>query len=749
MGSDNVNYVYSQIGKGDLKSRLEQISNTVNDSFGIFFNLGNGTMKTYSISPPSIELRGDSIPIESGVFEAYEIYLSEPSFLNLKLNASKGLDYHLSNLSKFLLPNEKVVIQLAARKIIGNAWRENLLGMYSSYLNGNDTPITLSVGRRVQEKTISLIGRIGNFELGKEYISEVDEKLLDTGYEFKMVIGIRSRSSYEIIERVNNILKRFDSYNSLRLHKIKDDSYNKTFELKSSLLSKTPKNILSEKELFSVFVGNTVVQDNNFTENPKTVDIPRGDFDFLPEFKSIKSSMNEMDKINLISKISEALKKVNAISTARLFNEKVTEGVRLITVQFDIPKNKNYSDIQKKKKDIQVEMGIISLSIEQGDKPGTIKFLIPNNKPSVVGLRGIIELDSFKKFKNENKLAFIAGVDELSQPIYLSLTRLVHLLVAGTTGSGKSVFINSLATTLLSTHSPHELQMVMIDPKMVELQHYKEIAHVRDVITDMNEAERVLSSLVSEMDKRYKEFQRIGVKNIELYNESSKRNSLMPYLVCIIDEYADLKDTNPDVEEHIGRLGQKTRASGIHMVIATQRPDSKMISGRIKAVIPNAISFSLNNNNDYRTVFGCGIGDVTLLGLGDGIMKIENGAKHLQRFQSCIISPDESKEEEVYRKLAEKYQGFEVEEFLEEEKSINHAEVEVKEEESELDRLKKIIATTKETRMSPLRRELGGRMENLSKLMQELVDEGWLLRHENRSKGYELIVGGDELNKWR
>lgn len=755
-------YVYSKVNRKDLRDRLIEVSQkSINNSFGMFFSLRGGDMQVYSISPPSAGIRGETAPIESGVFETYEICLSDTSFLTLNTEVNRGLDYHLSNLSKFMLPNEKIVIQIAARKLLGNGWREELLDMYSSYLRGNDSPLTSSIGRKVQEKAIGILGRLGNFELSKEYVDDVEDKILDTGYEFRIMMGILSREPSEIAERVVSALRVYDSYNSLRPHKIKHDIYSRGFDIKRGLLtSNTSRSILSEKELLTLLVGSEVDATDSLTiEIPETVDEERSEFDFLPEVKRPRETMHEMDKINLISQIAGALKEVGVLSVARLYNEKVIEGVRLIVVQFDVPKGKNFSDIQKKRKDIQVALGIHSLSIEQGDSPGTVKFSIPNDKSTVIGLRELIESESFKKFRSKNDLAFVVGADETSNPIYLSLTKLVHLLVAGTTGSGKSVFINSLATALISTNSPDELQLIMIDPKMVELQHYKGLPHVRDVITDMNKAERALGKLVVEMDRRYEEFQRIGVKNIELYNESKKKDELMPYLVCIIDEYADLKDTNPEVEGYIGRLGQKARAAGIHMVIATQRPDVKVISGKIKAVIPNAISFSLNNNRDYQTVFGAGIGDVTLLGRGDGMMRIEGYEKHLQRFQSCIISPDESEEEKVYKRLAERF-GVKKEEKLvvlddveektveEEVSAVEETEIE-QAEDSPLDELKKIIARTKETRMTPLRKELGGRMERLQELMQELVDEGWLMRHENRSKGYELVAEEDELKKWR
>lgn len=222
----------------------------------------------------------------------------------------------------------------------------------------------------------------------------------------------------------------------------------------------------------------------------------------------------------------------------------------------------------------------------------------------------------------------------------------------------------------------------------------------------------------------------------------------MPYKVCIIDEYADLKTLFPEVEDFIGRLGQKARAAGIHLIIATQRPDSKVISGRIKSVIPNAISFNLNNNINYKTVFGSGIPYSNLLGKGDGVMKIEGYSKEFQRFQSPIVSPNELEEEQVYKKLEKyfkgKYSDVGKELINPHGNNDNSNNLNI-----HLNRLKKIIANTRETRVTPLRDLIGVKMTTMVKLMNILVEEGWFIKHNSKAKGYELIAKNELLNKWR
>lgn len=760
--------VFSSVNdSANLREAIELMTTkSINSLFGIRFTLRNRNIETHLITSPSVRI-GNRVSIRSIVsvsraFETYEGYLSKPSFLPLYTEKVDGLRHHLTSLSKSLLPNDKVVFQIIFHRMSGYEWKENLIEMYHSYLKGNNSPVYHSLGRALQDKANEMLNRLGNFHSTRDCIPEAEDKILGVGYDFQLAIGIHSIEDDVILGKITNIFREYDSYNSIKLNKVdsEDDSLNLgniiSFSSGKRISSSTVKQLLSEKEMFALLVGSDEVVDviSNTPSLAEFIPVSNSDiFNILPRNPLPDNNTPSIDEKDLVNRVAEALKRVKIMPIARLYNESVTEGVRLITVQFDIPKDKNISQLQSKRIDIQAALGIQPLSIEQGDSPDTVKIVLPNTNPSAISLREIIELDSFHKFRKKegNDLSFVAGIDEIGNPIYLSLSKLVHLLVAGTTGSGKSVFLNTLIVSLLATHTPEELQMIMIDPKMVELQHYDQFPHVREVITNMTHAERTLSQLTVEMDNRYIEFQKIGVKNIQFYNSSDNRENLMPYIVCVVDEYADLKDLSiEDVEAHIGRLGQKARAAGIHMIIATQRPDVKVLSGRIKAVIPNAVSFNLNNNNDYRTVFGTGIGGFALLGKGDGLMKIEGSSKTFQRFQSCMVSVDEKKEAKVYKNLAKYYNGDDVkyervriEEVLEEEISL------IKEEDDDLEKLKKIIANTKETRMAPLRKELSIRAETLTDLMRALVDEGWLIKHDSKAKGYELVVNEEELDKWK
>ncbi|ATN94428.1 FtsK/SpoIIIE protein [Bacillus phage BSP9] len=723
-----------------MSTGLSRVIKEVTDSlFGVEVIMSSGVTTKFLITPPHVRLGEDASSFrESSVrgFTFYEGYLSRPHFLPL-YGANKG--QFLSDLEDIALYNgERLCIQLLFKKKFH--WKEKALDMYASYLEGNDYPASSRIGRLIQEKTLSVLNRVASFESVNEYVPEVEEKLLSDGFQFQMRVAMQSEREDYLKSRVTQVLRAYDSHNSIRLYKQKHKQTETQYET-CIMTSETGDQIISTKELFSLLGSQNVVAPQTASVSLSTPTVTKEIIKLLPEHPREEVHADE----SLVMNIAEALKRVGLIKMARVYNESVTAGIRLTVVQCDIPKGKNLSHIVQKGKDIQAALGVPSLGVEQGDTADTVKFVIPNNQPAVISLRELIDTANFQEYSKNNELAFAVGVDEVNNPIYLSLAKLVHLMVAGTTGSGKSVFLNSMITTLLVSYPPDRLRMTLIDPKQVELQQYKGFPHVDDVVTDMGGAAQVLEDLVMEMEKRYKTFKDNDVKNITLYNQKS--STPMPYTVCVIDEYADLVDTNKEVEEYIARLGQKARAAGIHLVIATQRPSSNILSGRIKANIPNAISFNLNTSVNYRTVFGTTIPYTGLLGKGDGVMKIEGYPKEFQRFQSAIIAPDEAEEEKVYKALIDYYEGTEV--SPEAEEVLEQPEQEPEIEDDHLYRLKQVIATTGETRVEPLRKALGVKTAKMKELMGKLVEEGWLVKHKERSKGYELVCPESILSEWR
>jgi S-DNA-T family DNA segregation ATPase FtsK/SpoIIIE len=226
---------------------------------------------------------------------------------------------------------------------------------------------------------------------------------------------------------------------------------------------------------------------------------------------------------------------------------------------------------------------------------------IPRKNPRTVYFREVIDSDQFVNSKSKLKVAL--GKDIADSAAVGELERMPHLLVAGATGSGKSIFINCLINSLLYTVTPEEVRFLLIDPKMVELNMYNGIPHLLvPVVTDPKKATKYLKYIVKEMENRYELFASAGVRDIDHYNKTTE-NQKLPYVVVIIDELADLMMVaSNEIEESICRLAQMARAAGIHLVIATQRPSVNVITGLIKANIPSRISFAVSSQIDSRTI---------------------------------------------------------------------------------------------------------------------------------------------------
>lgn len=290
-------------------------------------------------------------------------------------------------------------------------------------------------------------------------------------------------------------------------------------------------------------------------------------------------------------------------------------------------------------KDIRIEAPIPGKS--------AVGIEVPNQEVAMVCLREVLESKNAKRASS--KLTIGLGRDISGEPILADLNRMPHLLVAGATGSGKSVCINGIIITLLMRTKPSEVKLFMIDPKMVELNVYNGIPHLlTPVVTDPAKAALGLKNVLGEMERRYELFSQSGTRNLESYNEAvrkfnhehEEKQPLMPYIVVIIDELADLMMVaSKDVEETVTRLAQMARAAGIHLIIATQRPSVDIITGVIKANIPSRIAFSVSSMMDSRTILDSG-GAEKLLGKGD-MLFLPIGASKPVRIQGAFLSDEE------------------------------------------------------------------------------------------------------------
>jgi len=275
-----------------------------------------------------------------------------------------------------------------------------------------------------------------------------------------------------------------------------------------------------------------------------------------------------------------------------------------------------------------------------GSVPGkaALGIEIPNPNRSVVYIRDLLASEEYRKV--EDKLAIVLGLDVVGAPSIVNLAKMPHLLIAGSTGSGKSVAINTIIASILYNATPEEVRLLMVDPKRIELSGYEGIPHLlHPVVVEPKLASRALMWAVREMERRYKLLEVARVKSFDSYNESAEEK--LPYIVIIVDELADLMMVaSKDVESSIARLAQMARAAGMHLILATQRPSVDVLTGLIKANFPTRISFKVSSKIDSRTILDTS-GAEHLLGAGD-MLYLANGSSGLQRVHGAYISEAET-----------------------------------------------------------------------------------------------------------
>ena len=328
--------------------------------------------------------------------------------------------------------------------------------------------------------------------------------------------------------------------------------------------------------------------------------------------------------------VSAKVQDVSVGPTITRYELKPAEGTR-------VSKIANLAD------DIALNLAAETIRIE-APIPGkqAVGIEVPNEKKEAVHLREVIDSDEFSN--NKSKLSIALGKDVAGKTVVADIAKMPHVLIAGSTGSGKSVCINSIITSIVYNAKPSEVKLVMVDPKVVELSVYNGIPHLLiPVVTDPKKAAGALAWAVIEMDERYNKFAQKGVRDLKGYNkaiEKENENAKLPQIVIIIDELADLMMVAAkEVEEAICRLAQKARAAGMHLVIATQRPSVDVITGLIKANVPSRIAFAVSSQVDSRTILDCA-GAEKLLGKGD-MLFYPVGATKPQRIQGAFVSDDE------------------------------------------------------------------------------------------------------------
>ena len=292
--------------------------------------------------------------------------------------------------------------------------------------------------------------------------------------------------------------------------------------------------------------------------------------------------------------------------------------------------------------DLALALAAPSIRIES-PVPGKpmVGIEVPNTTFGTVNLRGVIESAAFQKIGTKSKLALALGKGAGGETVAADLAKMPHLLIAGATGSGKTVCLNATICCLLEHNTPDDVQFIMIDPKRVELVTFNSLPHlIAPVVVDTNKAVMALRWLSQEMDNRYREFAQAGARNIESYNKDRRPEEAMPYMVLVVDELADLMMTSFDEVEHLlCRLAQLARATGIHLIVATQRPSVDVVTGLIKANFPTRISFALTSQVDSRTILDS-TGAEKLLGRGD-MLYMPTDASKPKRLQGIFVSDAE------------------------------------------------------------------------------------------------------------
>ena len=373
---------------------------------------------------------------------------------------------------------------------------------------------------------------------------------------------------------------------------------------------------------------------------------------------------------------------------------------------------------------------------------------VPNKKQTPVFLREVLDSKEFQE--STKKISFALGKDITGTCIVGDLSEMPHMLIAGATGSGKSVCINSLIVSLLYKYSPDEIKLLMIDPKVVELSIYNGIPHLLiPVVTEPKKAAGALNWAVNEMDKRYELFTKYKVKNIKSYNQQVDKGLIsekLPYIVLIVDELADLMMTCPnDVEDYICRLAQKARAAGIHLIIATQRPSVDVITGVIKANIPSRISFAVSSGVDSRTILDQ-TGAEKLLGRGD-MLYSPMGANKPLRIQGAFISEEEVENVVDFIKSSEdevNYREEIIEHINNENLSSSSHSSDSEENDELLDEAIKLVVEYQQASTSFIQRKLRIGFNRASRIMEELEAKG-IISERDGSKPRQVLIAKEEI----
>lgn len=557
--------------------------------------------------------------------------------------------------------------------------------------------------------------------------------------EYKAIKEGGEKESF--IKNINSRIKILD-FMKLADKKGKEDSSNKSNNVKQS-----NENI---RHIAEVEYASDKLEDNSINEELEkqmtgTVRVLNIEYNFPPvdllKF-NVQSKLNREDKKELINNANKLEETLSSFGVEAKVIQ-VSRGPSVTRFELQPSPGVKVSKIVNLSDDIALGLAASGVRIE-APIPGksAIGIEVPNKDLTPVYLREVIESP---EFTNSNKnLAYCLGKDIGGNCVASDLSKMPHMLIAGATGSGKSVCINTLIISLLYKYSPDNVKLLMIDPKVVELSVYNGIPHLLiPVVTDPKKAAGALNWAVQEMTRRYKLFADNGVRNIEGYNDLANKGKVenkMPFVVIIIDELADLMMVCPnDIEDYIGRLAQMARAAGMHLVIATQRPSVDVITGVIKANIPSRISFAVSSQIDSRTILDSA-GAEKLLGKGDMLFYPVGEAKPI-RIQGAFIS--ESEVENVVNFIKAKQGEHNYENYIIEQIDTNTNSEDFKGDDL-LDEATRIVIDAGQASTSLLQRRLRIGYNRAARIIEQMEERG-IISGRDGSKPRQVLVKREDL----
>ncbi len=567
---------------------------------------------------------------------------------------------------------------------------------------------------------------------------------VETKEEF-LVLEEKNNDQNEFINGINNKIKILDFMKNASIH---EEVVSESAPTKVEITDTTANsNRTSDKKKA---LDNEVKEDVNKELTERLLSSEETEYK-IPSTELLNvnsaSKLKKEDKKDLLQNVTKLEDTLNSFGVEAKIVQ-VTKGPSVTRFELQPSAGVKVSKIVNLSDDIALGLAANGVRIE-APIPGkaAVGIEVPNKELTPVFLREVLDSDEF--INSKSNLAFALGKDIAGKSIVADLSKMPHLLIAGATGSGKSVCINTLIISILYKYSPAEVKLLMVDPKVVELNVYNGIPQLLiPVVTDPKKAAAALNWAVNEMTRRYKLFADSGVRNIESYNNLFDKGIItekLPWIVIIVDELADLMMACPnDVEDYIARLAQMARAAGMHLVIATQRPSVDVITGVIKANIPSRISFAVSSQIDSRTILDSS-GAEKLLGKGDMLFYPVGEAKPV-RIQGAFISEEEVEQVVNFIKGTSEETTYETE-------IIDHINSEVTSSSNTanpddgdelLEEAIRIVVETGQASTSFLQRKLRVGFNRAARIMEQL-EENNIISPKDGSKPRQVLITKEEL----